>query len=107
MNSITNPPDFKWRRFQGEIILWAVRWYCKYGVSYRNLEEMFCEPGLIVDHTTIYRWVQLYTPEIEKRLRWYWSGHPFQIAGMLMKHMSKLKADGLTCIEPLIRQASE
>jgi transposase-like protein len=32
--------DFKWRHFMGEIILWAVRWYCKYGVSYRDLEEM-------------------------------------------------------------------
>ena len=72
MNSRKNPPDFKWRHFQGEIILWAVRWYCKYAVSYRNLEEMFCERGLTVDHTTIYRWVQHYAPEIEKRLRWYW-----------------------------------
>ena len=32
--------DFKWRHFRGEIILWGVRWYCKYGISYRNLEEM-------------------------------------------------------------------
>lgn len=32
--------DFKWRHFQGEIILWAVRWYCRYGVSYRDLEQM-------------------------------------------------------------------
>lgn len=64
--------DFKWRHFQGEIILWAVRWYCKYGISYRDLEEMLCERGVEVDHTTLYRWVQHYAPEIEKRLRWYW-----------------------------------
>jgi transposase-like protein len=64
--------DFKWRHFQGEIILWAVRWYCKYGISYRDLEETFCERGVKVDHTTLYRWVQRYAPEIEKRLRWYW-----------------------------------
>jgi hypothetical protein len=32
--------DFKWRHFVGEIILWAVRWYYKYGISYRELEEM-------------------------------------------------------------------
>lgn len=31
--------DFKWRHFQGEIILWAIRWYCRYGVSYRDLEQ--------------------------------------------------------------------
>jgi len=61
--------DFKWRHFQGEIILWAVRWYCKYGVSYRELEEMMEERGVDVDHSTIYRWVQNYAPEIEKRLR--------------------------------------
>ena len=64
--------DFKWRHFEGEMILWAVRWYCKYGISYRELEEMLYERGLQVDHTTIYRWVQHYAPEIEKRLRWYW-----------------------------------
>ncbi len=64
--------DFKWRHFQGEIILGAVRWYCKYGISYRDLEEMMLERGVELDHTTIYRWVQHYAPEIEKRLRWYW-----------------------------------
>ena len=50
--------DFKWRHFRGEIILWAVRWYCEYGISYRELEEMMTERGVAVDHTTIYRWVQ-------------------------------------------------
>ncbi len=54
------------------MILWAVRWCCKYGISYRNLEEMLDERGVDVDHTTIYRWVQHYAPEMEKRLRWYW-----------------------------------
>ena len=64
--------DFKGRHFEGQIILWAVRWYCKYGVSCRELEEMLEEGGVTVDHTTIYRWPQRYAPEIEKRLRWYW-----------------------------------
>ncbi len=49
-----------------------MRWYCKYGISYRELQEMLAERGVNVDHTTIYRWVQRYAPEIEKRLRWYW-----------------------------------
>jgi hypothetical protein len=39
---------FKWRHFKGEIILWAVRWYCKYGISYRELEEMMSERGIDV-----------------------------------------------------------
>src|SRR3546814_15861793 len=40
--------------------------------SYRDLEEMLAERGISVDHTTIYRWVQCYAPEMEKRLRWFW-----------------------------------
>ena len=64
--------DFKGRHFGGDIVLWAVRWYCRYGISYRDLEQMMAERGVSVDHTTIYRWVQEYAPEIEKRLRWQW-----------------------------------
>jgi transposase-like protein len=67
--------DFKGRHFGGEIVLWAVRWYCRYGISYRDLEQMMAERGVSVDHSTIYRWVQRYAPEIEKRLRWHWR-HP-------------------------------
>ena len=63
---------FKWRHFQGEVILWAVRWYCRYGISYRDLEQMVGERGVRVDHSTIYRWVQRYAPEMEKWLRWQW-----------------------------------
>ena len=43
----------------------------RYGVSYRDLEEMLEERGVSVDHTTICRWVQAYAPEIERRLRWH------------------------------------
>ena len=64
--------DFKGRHFGGEIVLWAVRWYCRYGISYRDLEQMMAERGVSIDHSTIYRWVQRYAPEIEKRLRWHW-----------------------------------
>ena len=45
---------FKWRHFQAEIILLCVRWYLRYPLSYRDLEEMMCERGLHIDHTTIY-----------------------------------------------------
>ncbi len=64
--------DFKGRHFRGEVILCAVRWYCRYGISYRDLETMLAERGVSVDCSTIYRWVQRYAPEMEKRLRWYW-----------------------------------
>lgn len=64
--------DFKWRHYQGAIILNCVRWYCKYGISYRDLEEMMVERGIEVDHTTLYRWVQHYAPLMEKRLRYFW-----------------------------------
>ncbi len=57
---------FKGRHFQRDIILWAVRWYCKYGISYRELQEMLAERGVNVDHSTIYRWVQRYAPEMER-----------------------------------------
>ena len=50
--------DFKGRHFRGEIVLWAVRWYCRYAVSYRDLEAMMTERGVAVDHSTIDRWVQ-------------------------------------------------
>ncbi len=60
---------FKWRHYEADIILLCVRWYLRYSLSYRDLEEMMRERGLHVDHTTIYRWVQRYAPELEKRCR--------------------------------------
>ncbi len=49
-------------RFPPEVILLAVRWYHRYGQSYRNVEELLAERGTEVDHVTIYRWVQRFTP---------------------------------------------
>ncbi len=60
---------FKWRHYEADIILLCVRWYLRYSLSYRDLEEMMAERGLYVDHTTIYRWVQRYAPELEKRCK--------------------------------------
>jgi transposase-like protein len=62
---------FKRRRFPVEIILVCVRWYCKYGITYRDLAEMMQEREVEVDASTIFRWVQRYAPELEKRVRWY------------------------------------
>ena len=64
--------DFKGRHFASEIVRWAVRWYCRYAVGYRDLEAMMTERGVAVDHCTIDRWVQRFAPKMEKRLRWQW-----------------------------------
>ena len=58
----TNP--FKWRHFEGEIILLCVRWYLRYSLSYRDLTEMMAERGLKVAPSTICRWVLAYAPEL-------------------------------------------
>jgi len=68
---MTQKDPFKWKHFQKEIILHCVRWYLRYSLSYRDLEQMMRERGIKVDHTTIYRWVQLLAPEIDKRSRPY------------------------------------
>src|SRR3954453_3530299 len=61
--------DFKGSQFEREIIMWAVRWYVAYPLSYRQLEEMMGERGVAVDHSTLNRWVIKYAPEIEKQFR--------------------------------------
>lgn len=63
-----NTSLFKWRHFEPEIILLCVRWYCRYQLSYRDLAEMMLERGLSVHHSTLFRWVQVYAPEINKRI---------------------------------------
>src|SRR3954447_14132548 len=49
-------------RFPAEVIVVAVRWYLRYGLSYRDVEELLAERGIEVDHVTVYRWVQRFTP---------------------------------------------
>ena len=53
-------------RFPPEVISLAVRWYLRYGLSYRDMEELLAERGITVDHVTIYRWVQRFTPEFHR-----------------------------------------
>ena len=60
---------FKWRQFEPEVILLAVGWYLRFSLSYREVEELLAERGLLVDHVTVWRWVQRYAPELERRLR--------------------------------------
>jgi transposase, IS6 family len=66
---MSDPALFKWRHFQADIILCAVRWYLRYALSYRDVEELLRERGVSVDHTTVFRWVQRYAPELDRRCR--------------------------------------
>ena len=58
------PSAFAGFRFPPEVILLAVRWYLRYALSYRDLEELLADRGITVDHVTLYRWVQRFTPEL-------------------------------------------
>jgi transposase-like protein len=69
MKKAIRPAIFKWRQTEPELILCAVRWYLRYSLSFRDVEELLSERGLEADHTTIWRWVQRYGPELEERLR--------------------------------------
>jgi transposase-like protein len=85
-------PDqpFKGRHFTAEVILWAVRWYLMFPVSYRNLELMLADRGVEIAHTTIFRWTQTYAPEIEKRIR----PHLRPSNGLLRVEETYVKAKG-------------
>jgi len=63
--------EFKYKQFEGEVILWAVRWYCQFAISYRDLVIMAEERGLSVSHTTVMRWVHEYAPKLEKKIKHY------------------------------------
>jgi putative transposase len=58
--------DFKGSHFEREIVLWGVRWYVAYPISYRQLEEMMEDRGVEVDHSTLNRWILKYVPLFEK-----------------------------------------
>jgi transposase-like protein len=66
---MNNPFLFKWRHFAAEVILCSVRWCLRYALSYRDVEELMQERGLPVDHTTIFRRVQQYAPQLDQRCR--------------------------------------
>jgi transposase-like protein len=58
--------EFKGSHFERDVILWGVRWYVAYPISYRQIEEMMGERGVEVDHSTLHRWVLKYVPALEK-----------------------------------------
>ena len=65
----------KGRHFQASLIVQAVSWYLRYSLSYRDIEELFLERGLEVDHATLNRWVLAYAPLLECRLRSFRKPH--------------------------------
>jgi IS6 family transposase len=84
-------PSFAGFRFPPEVILMAVRWYLRYGLSYRDVEELLAERGVDVDHVTIYRWVQRFTPLVIEAARpcrhsvgdrWFVNETYVKVAGM-------------------------
>ena len=60
---------FRRRQFDATVIVTCVRWYLRFALSLRDLEELMAERGLSVDHTTVWRWVQAYAPEVLRRLQ--------------------------------------
>src|ERR1700704_424370 len=54
--------EFSGFRFPPDVIAVSVRWYLRFGLSYRDVEELLAERGIVVDHVTVFRWVQRFTP---------------------------------------------
>jgi hypothetical protein len=74
--------------------------YLRYSLSLRDVEEFLAERGMEADHTTIWRWVLQYGPELEKRLRRHLK--PTNNPGALMRHTFESKAVGVTSTGPSI-----
>ena len=69
MMTPSRPGLFRKRWFEPAVIVTCVRWYLRFSLSLRDVEELMAERGLSVDHTSIWRWVQRYGPEVSERLR--------------------------------------
>jgi len=61
--------SFKGRHFTSEVILWTLRWYLAFPISYRDLASKLSDRSVEVDHTTLFRLVQAYAPSPERRIR--------------------------------------
>ena len=101
----SRPPLFWKRKFEPEVIVTCVRWYLRFCLSLRDLEELMGERGLAVDHTSIWRWVQTYGPEVNRRLQgsvkpksstWHMDETFVRIAGKWMYLFRAVDAHGQT-----------
>ena len=99
----TRPAIFKWRQTEPELILCAVRWYLRYSLSLRDVEELLEERGLEADHTTVWRWVQRYGPELEQRMRRYLK--PTNKSWRVDETYVRVQGRWCTCSGPSIRLA--
>ena len=99
------PPLFRKRQFDPAIIVAAVPWYLRFSLSLRDVEELMAERGLSVDHTTVWRWVQAYAPEIRKRVQghlnykfttWFMDETYVQVAGRWMYLFRAVVSHGQT-----------
>jgi transposase, IS6 family len=99
------PPLFRKRKFEPIVIVTCVRWYCRFALSLRDLEELMAERGLSVDHTTIWRWTQTYGAEVYRRLRgevkwksstWHMDETFVRIAGKWMYLFRAVDSQGQT-----------
>ena len=61
--------EFAGFRFPPEVITLAVRWYLRFGLSYRDVEELLADRGIEADHVTVYRWVRRFTPLLVEAAR--------------------------------------
>ena len=66
---VTASNPFKSSHYPGDIILWCVRWYLRFPISFAHMAEMALERGLLIHSSCIWRWVQIYGPELDKRCR--------------------------------------
>ena len=89
------PSGFAGFRFPAEVILLAVRWYLRYGLSYRDLEELLAERGIEVDHVTLYRWVQRFTPQLVDAARP--SRYSYGCQWIVLKKSGNLRAAAVVC----------
>ena len=67
--SISADNPFKGRQYPAEVIVLCVRWYLRYPLSYEHVSELLAERGVELDPSCIWRWVQAYAPELNKRCR--------------------------------------
>ena len=93
----TEDNPFKWKQFSHDIILWSVRQYCQFALTYRDLVMMMEERGLSASHTTIMRWVHQYATEIKKCLK------KFLKASNDSYRIDEIVHHGITSIGPQIQ----
>jgi hypothetical protein len=83
--------------FPPDVIVLAVRWYLRFALSYRDLEELLAERGVEVDHVTIYRWVRRFTPLLAEAAGP--AAMPWVVAGESTRPMGRSSAAGATSTE--------